>query len=131
MVTFDDALDERNFPYIETLFGGLKNPGHCGDAHLTYFVSHDYTNYSTVHKFYKQGHEIASHSVTHKSVQWFREGAGASGWDDEVSGQKKNLLQYGEQGINLSIQLLFVANSLGTICSGIIFTNLLCLRLTG
>jgi hypothetical protein len=32
---------------------------------MTFYVSHDETNYQLVNKFFNRGHEIASHSVTY------------------------------------------------------------------
>ena len=32
---------------------------------MTFYVSHDETNYQLVNEFYNRGHEIASHSVTY------------------------------------------------------------------
>ena len=95
LLTFDDAIHKGNVEYIHKLLSGLKNPGNCGDAHLTYFVSNKSTDYNVVNEVYKEGHEIASHSVSHKSVQWFRQGAGRRGWYKEIFDQKKNLEEKG------------------------------------
>ncbi|XP_037949068.1 chitin deacetylase 8-like [Teleopsis dalmanni] len=65
-VTFDDAVNIINFPQYQQIFDGLVNPDHC-PARGTFFVSHEYTDYSKVNALYTEGHEIALHSVTHSS----------------------------------------------------------------
>jgi len=63
-ITFDDAVNTINFAQYEELFKDLINPDHC-PAVGTFYVSHEYTDYSKVNALYSQGHEIALHSITH------------------------------------------------------------------
>ncbi|XP_004517389.1 uncharacterized protein LOC101459137 [Ceratitis capitata] len=63
-VTFDDAVNVINYEQYQKLFDGLINPDNCS-ARGTFFVSHEYTDYTLVNALYQQGHEIALHSVTH------------------------------------------------------------------
>lgn len=72
-VTFDDAVTAINYAQYQKLFKDLKNPDHC-DVAGTFYVSHEYTDYTKVNALYNQGHEIALHSVTH--------GMGTEYWRD-------------------------------------------------
>lgn len=61
-LTFDDAVTAANYQYIEEVFKGRTNPDGCATA-ATFFVSHEYTDYSKVHALWTEGHEIALHSI--------------------------------------------------------------------
>jgi len=66
-ISFDDAVTNGNFPVYEKIFDGTRaNPNGC-DIKATFFVSHQFTNYSMVESLYNAGHEIATHSMTHDS----------------------------------------------------------------
>ena len=48
MISFDDAVNTNIYEEIERFLGsGLKNPNGC-DIKTTFFVSHQYNNYSMV-----------------------------------------------------------------------------------
>ena len=48
MISFDDAVNTNIYEEIEMFLGsGLKNPNGC-DIKTTFFVSHQYNNYSMV-----------------------------------------------------------------------------------
>mgnify|MGYP002051870658 CR=1 FL=1 len=48
VITFDDAVNHNNYEEIERfLNSNLKNPNSC-DIKTTFFVSHQYNNYSMV-----------------------------------------------------------------------------------
>ena len=77
MLTFDDAV---NLP-VETVLGNLfpdfptrpssskktpiVNKANSCPVRATFFVSHGETDYAMVNRLWKQGHEVAGHSVTH------------------------------------------------------------------
>lgn len=66
-LTFDDAVHGKNIEFIRRIFtegneGGNNNT--C-PAVGTFFVSHEYTDYSLLNELYSEGHEIALHSITH------------------------------------------------------------------
>lgn len=63
MVTFDDAVTALNYDFIDKSINKLTNPDGC-PAQATFYVSHEYTDYSKVHDLYSEGHEIALHSIT-------------------------------------------------------------------
>ena len=64
MITFDDAINNNNIDLYNLMFDGTrKNPNGC-DIKATFYVSHQYCNYSAVQEIHRQGHEIAVHSIT-------------------------------------------------------------------
>lgn len=67
MLTFDDAVTALNYDYVDRAINGRTNPDGCPAA-ATFFVSHDYTDYSKVHALWADGHEIALHSITHNHM---------------------------------------------------------------
>ena len=107
-ITFDDAINVNNVDLYNEIFNGVrKNPNGC-DIKGTFFVSHQYTNYSAVQvrlqrnfKIYffffffkrvflqdmhRRGHEIAAHSVTHKDDPDYWTKGTADTWAREMSG---------------------------------------------
>lgn len=69
LLTFDDAVNDLNFPLYQEIFDSndrkpiRTNPNGC-PIRATFFVSHEWTDYSKVQTLYARGHEIGSHSVT-------------------------------------------------------------------
>eukprot|EP00730_Choanoeca_flexa_P019178 TRINITY_DN9358_c0_g1_i2.p1 TRINITY_DN9358_c0_g1~~TRINITY_DN9358_c0_g1_i2.p1 ORF type:complete len:485 (+),score=97.46 TRINITY_DN9358_c0_g1_i2:135-1457(+) len=69
-VTFDDAITVNNYEYFQSLFNNRNNPNGC-QASATFYVSHIFSNYRLVQNLYKQGHEIAAHTITHgRNLEW-------------------------------------------------------------
>lgn len=64
LLTFDDAVNDLNKPLYSDLFeNGRKNPNGCPIS-ATFYVSHEWTDYSQVQNLYADGHEMASHTVS-------------------------------------------------------------------
>lgn len=64
LLTFDDAVNDLNKPLYGDLFeNGRKNPNNCPIT-ATFYVSHEWTDYSQVQNLYADGHEMASHTVS-------------------------------------------------------------------
>eukprot|EP00045_Choanoeca_perplexa_P008299 m.76575 g.76575 ORF g.76575 m.76575 type:complete len:471 (-) comp14438_c0_seq1:84-1496(-) len=83
-VTFDDAITVNNYDYFQTLFNNRENPNGC-PVSSTFYVSHVYSNYRLVSELYKQGHEIATHTITHgRNLNW----------QDEVVQQRQIMHQF-------------------------------------
>lgn len=51
MITFDDAVTFLNNQYYQQAFPNRVNPDGCPVA-ATYYISHEYTDYSLVRKFF-------------------------------------------------------------------------------
>lgn len=62
-ITFDDGVNDLNWGLYEEIFNSNRtNPNGCGLLG-TFYVSHEWTDYSMVQNLYSAGHEIASHSI--------------------------------------------------------------------
>ena len=90
-LTFDDAVNKDNHKlYRELLDSDRTNPNGCPIG-ATFYVSHEWTDYKLVDQLARNGHEIASHSITHREpISWwstasYREIA------REMGGQRKNI----------------------------------------
>ncbi|XP_060572231.1 uncharacterized protein LOC132730344 [Ruditapes philippinarum] len=82
--TFDDAVTEQVSGFYHQLFHeSRKNPNGC-PVSMTLFISHDNTKYRLVSEFYRKGMEIASHSVTHSTMN-------GTNFFQEAKTQKENL----------------------------------------
>ena len=96
LLTFDDAVNDLNWELYEELFNsGRKNPNGCPPLG-TFYVSHEWTDYSQVQTLYARGHEMASHSVTHS----FGEKFSKNHWLREINGQREILHLYGGVPMN-------------------------------
>lgn len=86
-MTFDDAVVTTNFPFYKDELTNRKNPnGHPISA--TFFVAHEYTDYSFVHELWEDGHEIALHSISHDYNQDYWRSLNQTGWELEVVDQR-------------------------------------------
>ncbi|XP_043509139.1 uncharacterized protein LOC122528252 isoform X2 [Frieseomelitta varia] len=91
LLTFDDAVNDLNRPLYTDLFeNGRKNPNGCPIT-ATFYVSHEWTDYSQVQNLYADGHEMASHTVSHSFGEQFSHRK----WAREVAGQREILSAYG------------------------------------
>jgi len=93
LLTFDDAVNDLNKQFYEDLFGGRFNPNGC-PIKSTFYVSHEWTDYAQVQDLYADGHEIASHTVTHSFGTNFNE----EKWANEVVGEAEVLVRFA--GVN-------------------------------
>ena len=93
--TFDDAVNERVMDAFLDLFTpDRKNPNGCPIS-MTLFVSHQYTNYCMAGELWKNGHEMASHSITHRLPVSYWRNAPARDYDMEINDQKYNIAKLG------------------------------------
>lgn len=93
LLTFDDAVNDLNKAFFEKLFEGRTNPNGC-PIKATFYVSHEWTDYSQVQDLYADGHEIASHTISHSHGSNFNE----EKWANEVVGEAEMLVRYA--GVN-------------------------------
>lgn len=64
LLTFDDAINDLNKGLYQDIFEkGHTNPNGCPIT-ATFYVSHEWTDYSQVQNLYAEGHEMASHSIS-------------------------------------------------------------------
>ena len=99
MFSFDDGLRDQDYKtYYSPVFNGRKNPNGC-QVSLTYFVSHNFTDYSLVeHVYAVDGAEIGDHSVTHRTPTTWWENASDEEWTHEAEDQQSILHQWGGIG---------------------------------
>ncbi|KAB7507924.1 hypothetical protein Anas_02730 [Armadillidium nasatum] len=91
LLTFDDSVNDLNKNlYIELFEKGRVNPNGCPIS-ATFYISHEWTDYSQVQNLYSDGHEIASHSITHS----FGEQFSTTKWAKEIGGQREIMSAYG------------------------------------
>ncbi|XP_055644926.1 mucin-2 isoform X2 [Toxorhynchites rutilus septentrionalis] len=91
LLTFDDSVNDLNKQLYQDLFErGRVNPNGCPIS-ATFYVSHEWTDYSQVQNLYADGHEMASHTVSHS----FGEAFSPKKWAREVAGQREILSAYG------------------------------------
>lgn len=93
LLTFDDAVLPEFEPLYRQIFDGARrrNANGCPIS-ATFYVTHDGTDYRLVNRLYRAGHEMASHSVSHRMPQsnWTRAPYGQ--WLEEIGGQRDNLV---------------------------------------
>ncbi|KAL9928645.1 chitin deacetylase-like 5 [Glossina fuscipes fuscipes] len=97
LITFDDAVSTLNINLYEELFNNdtRKNPNGC-PIRATFYVSHEWTNYGMIQDLYADGHELASHTISHSFGEQFSQ----KKWTREVAGQREILAAYG--GVKVS-----------------------------
>ncbi|XP_051176820.1 chitin deacetylase 1 isoform X1 [Leptopilina boulardi] len=95
IVTFDDAVNSENFDLYTKIFTDeRKNPNGC-PVRATFYISHQYTNYRDVQYLWNAGHEIATHSVTHRGPEdWWSRNATLEDWFDEMVGVANIINKY-------------------------------------
>jgi len=95
ILTFDDSVNDLNKRLYQDIFHpSRKNPNGCPIS-ATFYVSHEWTDYGLVQSLYSDGHEIASHSISHS----FGEQFSTKKWIKEMAGQREILA--GFAGVNL------------------------------
>ncbi|KAB7497293.1 hypothetical protein Anas_01331 [Armadillidium nasatum] len=91
MITFDGAVNHLNFDTYNTIF--LENrtsPNGC-PIRATFFMTHDYNDYSKVQEMYSQGHEMAVASVSRRQGL---EDESAANWTGEMVTMREILKNY-------------------------------------
>ena len=68
LITFTGSVNEDSFKDYQEIFGkGIKNKGTDCTPKATFFVSHVFSNYSAIQELHRQGHEIATSSITNNA----------------------------------------------------------------
>ena len=95
VLTFDDSINDLNQRLYTSMFHPIRrNPNGCPIS-STFYVSHEWTDYGHVQNMYSDGHEIASHSISHSFGEQFSK----KKWLKEMAGQREILAAYG--GVNI------------------------------
>ncbi|XP_072946452.1 chitin deacetylase 8-like [Epargyreus clarus] len=70
VITFDDAITVSNINTYRDVLYNRRNSNGC-PAGVTFYVNHEYTDYTLVNELYNQRFEIALHSISHKTSQTY------------------------------------------------------------
>ncbi|XP_065574085.1 uncharacterized protein LOC136036058 isoform X2 [Artemia franciscana] len=90
LLTFDDAVNDMNIGHFKDFFEkDRENPNGC-PIQATFYISHEWTDYSLVQSLYYDGHEIAAHTISHS----FGEQFSTKKWAKETAGQRDILAAY-------------------------------------
>lgn len=106
LLTFDDGVNVGNFDYYQQIFKNRLNRDGCPAAG-TFFISHEYTDYTMVNTLYKQGHEIALHSITHNVSTDYWKNITVNSLSQEFAGERSLISNFASipvdamQGIRL------------------------------
>uniref|UniRef100_A0A7E4UM83 NodB homology domain-containing protein n=1 Tax=Panagrellus redivivus TaxID=6233 RepID=A0A7E4UM83_PANRE len=92
VLSFDDAVNGKTAPDYKYLFedSRWKNPNGC-PIKGTFFVSHEWTNYDEVQWIFRNGHELASNSISHVNLGQASENT----WLNEIDGQRRIMAKFG------------------------------------
>lgn len=96
MFSFDDGLRTLDYDnYYSKVFTSRSNQNGCPIG-LTFYVSHNYTNYALVEDlYYSYGYEMADHSVTHREPTTWWQNATVDEWTHEIMDQVSILEKWG------------------------------------
>lgn len=99
MLTFDDAITISNIEYYRKAFKNKTNPDGCPVA-ATFYVTHEYTDYSLLHELYSNGHEIASHSISHTTDTTYWKEINSTQITAEFNGSREIISKFGNIPLN-------------------------------
>lgn len=60
---FNDGVAVENIAFVDQILEGRSNPDGCQSA-ATFYITHEYTDYSSVHKYWAAGNEIGLRSIS-------------------------------------------------------------------
>lgn len=60
---FNDGVAAENIEFVDQILEGRTNPDGCQSA-STFYITHEYTDYSKVHKYWAAGNEIGLRSIS-------------------------------------------------------------------
>jgi len=92
-ITFDDAITVENYPFYEEVLFQRKNPNNASIT-ATFFITHEYTNYSLVHELWRRGHDIALHSITHQTNTQYWAKLTEAEWRAEMADQRDQMSRF-------------------------------------
>jgi len=88
MLTFNGAVNVDNINIYQDIFKDEHvNPNSCA-IKGTFFVSHQYTNYSAVQELHRKGHEIGVFSITKKDDERYWSEGSYEDWLSEMAGAR-------------------------------------------
>ncbi|CAH2244914.1 chitin deacetylase 8-like [Pararge aegeria] len=99
LLTFDDGVNVNNIILYRQLLRNRVNSNRCRAA-ATFFVTHEYTDYTLVNELYNEGHEIALHSISHQvSMEYWRD-ANVNTMMREIGDQRSQVAHFANIPVN-------------------------------
>ncbi|XP_074598790.1 chitin deacetylase 8-like [Brevipalpus obovatus] len=99
MLTFDDGVNRLNYATYQQVLGRVHTETRC-PAKATFFVSHEFTDYSLVHELWRRGNEIGVHSISHDRDINRWSSAPVGYWRAEMGGMKRLLSHFAKIPLN-------------------------------
>ncbi|XP_034825962.1 chitin deacetylase 8-like [Maniola hyperantus] len=93
ILTFDDAITELNTQTYRSMLYKRVNNNQCPIG-VTFYMQHEYTDYTMVNELYNQGYEIALHSISHRWPQDFWRNATYEQLMREIGDQKQQVARF-------------------------------------
>jgi len=88
LITFDGSVNKLNADAYRTIFRANRTSPNGCPIRATFLMSHEYSDYSLVQRFYHEGHEMASGSVTRRAGL---EDEDARAWEGEMVSMREIL----------------------------------------
>ncbi|KAJ8708746.1 hypothetical protein PYW08_010128 [Mythimna loreyi] len=92
-ITFSNGINVRNIQTYREILYGRKNFNGC-PLGATFYVSHEYTDYTLVNELYNQGYEIALNSISHRTPQAYWAKANYSIIKEEIADQRIQMAHF-------------------------------------
>ncbi|KAM7294033.1 chitin deacetylase 8-like [Ixodes scapularis] len=96
-LSFDGAIHEGNMPFYRELLDGTqkrKNKKSGCKIGATFFVNHEYLDYTAVHELHNSGSEIGLRSITLNGTSDYWSKLGTDGWKAEMVGERDLLANH-------------------------------------
>jgi len=92
-LTFDGAITTTNFNNYTYLLNNRFNPNGCPIG-MTFFIFHEYNDYTLTHNLYHKRQEISTHSMSHLTPAASWANKSVNEWVDEIGGIKEALSKF-------------------------------------
>ncbi|XP_046450804.1 chitin deacetylase 7-like [Daphnia pulex] len=92
-LAFDGAIATTNYDNYTFLLNKRINPNGCPIG-MTFFVFHEYNDYSLTHSLYFKRQEIATHSMSHLTPAATWASKSVAEWTDEIGGIRDALSKF-------------------------------------
>ncbi|XP_045762230.1 chitin deacetylase 8-like [Maniola jurtina] len=99
LLTFDDGVNIGNMVLYRQLLKNRFNSNNCPAA-ATFFVTHEYTDYTMINELYNDGHEIALHSISHRNSMEYWRDASVSTMMSEIGDQRSQIAHFANIPVN-------------------------------
>ncbi|XP_041971428.1 chitin deacetylase 8-like [Aricia agestis] len=93
LLTFDNAVDTINTATYRNLLYWRTNSNQC-KAGATFFINHEYSDYTLINELYNQGYEIGLKSISHQTPQDYWRDADYETLMAEFADQKKMMAHF-------------------------------------